>query len=441
VTTTPAAGPADPPGRKPGWLVLTASERGASHVAVKTPNQDAVATERAGPEGIVAAVADGHGHSRHHRSARGSRLAARIGCQVAQELADRLEGQNFLLSQRDSAAAATAAADEIAKLTEEFLVPAIVQRWREAVLADVKADPFTEAEQAHRHQGDDSTIAYGTTLLLGMVLRDWLILAQIGDGDVVGVRADGRSMLPVPTDPQLDGLVTTSLCGLDPRQDFRVAVVDTVRSPLLALLLATDGYGNAQVVDAWPAAFSEDLAWMMRDRDLNWLASQLPSWAARCASSDGSADDTTVALMISPTKAVLRPAGPDRSASDAGSEETTIPAVPHADTVPAQIPGQHPPGQHPPGQHPETEPMEPVTLRLLAHRAAPEPLIIERDATEPIRSQPAGTEPPTNELPRPDLGLDDDGRTARAHGEQGWNDEDSTEPPTTTWRPPGAGAR
>ena len=431
MTTTPAAGPPDPPGRKPGWLVLTASERGASHVAVKTPNQDAVATERAGAEGIVAAVADGHGHSRHHRSARGSRLAARIGCQVAQELADRLEGQNSLLSQRDSAAAAAAAADEIAKLTEEFLVPAIVRRWREAVLADVKADPFTDAEQAHRRQGDDATIAYGSTLLLGMVLHDWLILAQIGDGDVVGVRADGRSVLPVPADPQLDGLVTTSLCGLDPRSDFRVAVVDTVRSPLLAVLLATDGYGNAQVVDAWPTAFSEDLAWMLRDRDMNWLASQLPSWAARCASSDGSADDTTVALMISPTKAVLRPGGPDSAAGDGGSEETTIPAVPHADTVPAQIPDRHP----------DTEPAEPATLRLLAHRAAPEPLIIERDATAPVRAEPAGTEPPTNELARPDLGVDDDGRTARAHREQGWSDEDSTEPPTTTWQPPGAGAR
>jgi serine/threonine protein phosphatase PrpC len=432
VTTTPAAGPAEPRGRKPGWFVLTASERGASHVAVKTPNQDAVATERAGLEGVVAAVADGHGHSRHHRSARGSRLAVRIGCQVAQELADRLEGHNSLLAQRDSAAAATAAADEIAKLTEAFLVPAIVQRWREAVLADVKADPFTDAEQAHRHQGDNATIAYGSTLLLGVVLRDWLIFAQIGDGDVVGVRTNGRPALPVPTDPQLDGLVTTSLCGLDPRSDFRVAVVDTVASPLLAVLLATDGYSNAQVVEAWPAAFSEDLAWMLRDRDLHWLASQLPSWAARCASSDGSADDTTVALMISPTKAVLRPAGPDAGASDAGSEETTIPAVPHADTVPAQIPDRHQ----------VTEPMEPVTLRLLAHRTASEPLIIERaSSTEPAGTEPAGTEPPTNELARLDLGLDDDGRTARAQDEHSWSDEDSTEPPTTKFRPPGSGAR
>ena len=150
MTTTPAAASADPPGRTAGWLVLTASERGASHVAVKSPNQDAVATERAGAEGVVAAVADGHGHSRHLRSARGSKLAVKIGCQVAQELADRLESANAILAQQDSPGSAAGKADEITKLTEEFLVPAVVSRWREAVLADVKAEPFTEAEQGHR---------------------------------------------------------------------------------------------------------------------------------------------------------------------------------------------------------------------------------------------------------------------------------------------------
>ncbi|MDR2984368.1 MAG: protein phosphatase 2C domain-containing protein, partial [Nocardiopsaceae bacterium] len=71
----PATAPADQTGLPSRWLVITASERGASHVAVKSPNQDAVATERAGANGVVAAVADGHGHPRHLRSARGSRLA------------------------------------------------------------------------------------------------------------------------------------------------------------------------------------------------------------------------------------------------------------------------------------------------------------------------------------------------------------------------------
>jgi protein phosphatase 2C-like protein len=424
VTSSPAAAPVDPPGRTPGWIVLTASERGASHVVVKAPNQDAVATERAGAAGVVAAVADGHGHPRHLRSARGSRLAVKIGCQTAQELADRLEAANGLFGQQDAGGTAAVTAEQITELAEDFLVPTIISRWREAVLADAKADPFTEAEQLHRHPGDDATIAYGSTLLLAMVLRGWLMLAQIGDGDVVGVREDGRAIEPVPSDPQLDGLVTTSLCGADPRADFRVAAVETEQSGLAALLLATDGYGNAQVVEKWPNAFSGDLARMLRDRDVSWLASQLPSWAARCASADGSADDTTVALLLSPATAARNAAG--KQGGD-GSEETTIPAVQHADTVPIQLPDDPPP--------------EPVTLRQLAHRAAREPVILERST--PRRkpgehSEPH--EPQTTEIPKLREGIDGVEREAQdrvTNAASGAGDE----APTTDWLPPGAGAR
>lgn len=349
----PETAPGDGSGRKPDWLVLTASERGASHLATGAPNQDAVASERAGTDGVVGAVADGHGHSRHLRSARGSRIAARIGCQVAQELADRIEAQDIIPAQLQDRPSPQATASALTGLVKEFLVPAIVNRWRAAVLADAQADPFTDSEQDQRLKGDDPAIAYGSTLLLGIALRGWLVLAQIGDGDVVGVRTDGGVLQPVPVDPQLDGLVTTSLCGPSAQSDFRVAVVDTVSTPLLAVLLATDGYGNAQVVEEWPRAFSEDLAWMLRDRDAQWLASQLPSWTARCASSEGSADDTSVALLLGPTAATrsTRPGGPGRSDLDPGTEETTIPAMPHADTVPS--------AQVPTGQRP----IEPVTVR------------------------------------------------------------------------------
>jgi Protein phosphatase 2C len=334
VTTTPAPAPSDPGRRQPGWLVLTASKRGASHLATMVPNQDAVATERAGARGVVAAVADGHGHPRHLRSARGSKLAVKVGCQVAQELADQLEAMPAIFAERDPPATAAATAQDLIKLAEEFLVPNVLSRWRDAVLADVGADPFTQAEQAQRHAGDDATIAYGSTLLLCIELDDWLIMAQIGDGDVVGVRADGQALQPVPADPLLDGFVTTSLCGSDPRADFRVAAVDAGQNGLLAVLLATDGYGNAQPAEDWPSAFSDDLVLILGDHDVNWLASQLPSWAARCASAEGSADDTTVALLISP--AVARP----RATARAGSEEITIPAVPHPATAPVRWPAE-----------------------------------------------------------------------------------------------------
>lgn len=331
----PAAVPSAQPDRPAGWLALTATQRGASHIAANQPNQDAVATWPIGPDGLVAAVADGHGHHRHVRSGRGSRLAVGVGCQVGQELADQLQDQNAFPAQRVVQPGEPTTASQITELTRDFLVPAILQRWREAVLADVAADPFTDVEQDMRPNGDDPTIAYGSTLLLAVTVRQWLILAQIGDGDVIGVGSDASAVLPVPGDSQLDGHYTTSLCGPDASSDFRIAVLDTSQTPLLAVLLASDGYGNAQVADQWADAFSRDLAEMLRERDLQWLTSQLPAWAARCASADGSADDTTVALLLTPpelartpTVVVARPgaARPGAASPAPGSEETTVPA-------------------------------------------------------------------------------------------------------------------
>ena len=351
----PAASGISGPEWPAGWLVLTASERGAAHVAVKTPNQDSVAVERAGGTGVVTAVADGHGHSRHLRSAKGSRLAVSIGCRVGQEFADKLVADG-VDAPAITSAETEARADLIADLATGFLVPTVVARWREAVLADVEADPFTDAEQDKRRRGDDPTIAYGSTLLLCVAIADWMVVAQVGDGDVVGVRVDGTATLPVPVDPQLDGLVTTSLCGANATSDFRVAIINTTRTPLLAALLATDGYGNAQVADEWPSSFSKDLAWLLKERDMRWLASQLPAWAARCASADGSADDTTIALLISPAgQSVNGPDPPGGLAEatavelDRGSDEITIPAVLRTDTVPS--------GQAPPERQVTTEQM------------------------------------------------------------------------------------
>jgi serine/threonine protein phosphatase PrpC len=385
-------------------VVLTASERGASHVAAQTPNQDAVVAKPAVENGVVAAVADGHGHWRHLRSARGSRLAATIGCQVGQELADRLEREKILDPQRADHADEPTMASVITALVSEFAVPAVIDRWREAVLADLADDPFTADEQVQRQPGDDATVAYGSTLLLAIALREWLIMAQIGDGDVVGVRADGSASLPVPTDPLLDGLVTTSLCGRDPSADFRIAVTDTSADPLLAVLLATDGYGNAQVVEEWPNAFSADLAWLLRNRDEQWLASQLPAWAARCASSDGSADDTTVALLISPAGQSELPPAPRGALTtpaalhlDAASEETTIPAVLRGDTVPGdQVP-------------PERHPIEPVTMRHYmtdpwpADEAPSEALSAGTALPEPFRRDTVRSETFTADTVRADI--------------------------------------
>ena len=308
-----------PPGAQDLWLALTASQLGAAHQTTGLPNQDAVAARQVRPDVLVVAVADGHGHRRHFRSARGSQLAVTVACEAAQELAARLDGYQ------------TAAPIESEALGT--LVPAITGEWRDAVREDVAADPFTSREQASRG-GDDPLIAYGSTLLLAIAGRRWLVLVQIGDGDIMGIQPDGRPLLPVPRDPSLDGQQTTSLCGPRAEDEFRAAVVDTSTTPLLGVMLATDGYGNAQVADPWTDAVSADLAELINDRPPEWLAGQLPLWASRCASADGSADDTTIALLIAPLATGWRHDVPDEPAADEATtaarrlaEPTTQPSL------------------------------------------------------------------------------------------------------------------
>jgi len=187
------------------------------------------------------------------------------------------------------------------------LVPGIVARWRDAVLADVAAEKFTGPENAIR-RGDDATIPYGTTLLLAIGQGQRLLLAQIGDGDIVGIGPDGTALLPVPGDPTLDGRHTTSLCSPRAAGSFRVAAAGLAATPLLGVLLATDGYGNAQVARAWEAVVSADLAGLIPARPAPWLASRLLEWAGRCASLDGSGDDTTLALLLAPAAPAPEPA-------------------------------------------------------------------------------------------------------------------------------------
>jgi hypothetical protein len=68
--------------------------------------------------------------------------------------------------------------------------------------------------------------------------------------------------------------------------------------PLAALLLATDGYGNAQADEPWQPSVGRDLAELAAGHDRHWFGPEVPRWAQRCASADGSGDDTTIALLL-----------------------------------------------------------------------------------------------------------------------------------------------
>jgi len=267
------------------WQVITGSARGAAHRATGLPNQDAAASQD-GPGGaVVVAIADGHGHIRHFRSADGAALAVDVACRAASRAAAGL--------------AADATGDEEAALAGQELARAVVADWRSAVADQLKARPYTAKELSLLDlTADTPAVPYGSTLLVAVISARWLVCAQIGDGDMLAVSPDGRSFSPVAADDRLDGHRTTSLCQPDALASFRTGAHDLGQVPLAALLLATDGYGNAQADEPWQPSVGRDLAKLAARHDRHWFEQEVPGWARRCASAEGSGDDATIALLL-----------------------------------------------------------------------------------------------------------------------------------------------
>ncbi|GAA1768622.1 protein phosphatase 2C domain-containing protein [Luedemannella helvata] len=287
------------------WQVHTASALGAQHVAMGKGNEDAVAVRQPDPDTVAVAVADGHGHARHFRSERGSALAVEVATELGATVGAGIP--------------AGATAEHIERMLRERTGPDLVRAWLAAVDRDLAARPVG-ADELHaagltKPSPDELVFGYGATLILAVVSAGWLLCAQIGDGDVLAVTEDGRVLRPVPADPRLDGSRTTSLCQPDAADALRYGVVSLAGASIAAVMLATDGYGNAQARNDWDTAFGTDLAALAAAHGPAWLGRQLPRWVGQCASSDGSADDVTVALVLASAAGwrPALPANPDRT--------------------------------------------------------------------------------------------------------------------------------
>lgn len=318
-------------GRPASWETYLTSATGADHVRAGMPNQDAIAATKfespGRPSLLTFAVADGHGHARHFRSDRGSKLAVAAAVSAARAWADTLS-----------------TGPAVTQSLASRLVSDVVADWRELVAADLASDPLGDAELAGLLPGEPAEIPYGATLLLGVLRPDVAVLAQIGDGEILLVLPDGRHVAPIPADSRLDGTRTTSLCQVDAVSAFRIAVINLAKTQVFAVFAATDGYGNAQAEADWQEGVAADLVAMGSERGLEWIGGQLSGWAALCASSQGSGDDSTVALSLNAAAVLAPPARSSRRHADqtlpnlrGPTAEQTKPAddQPLASTLPA----------------------------------------------------------------------------------------------------------
>ena len=268
------------------WQVSTHSVLGASHIRQGLPNQDACIQNSSQTQQlpVIMAVADGHGSKKCFRSERGSRLA------VEQALAVM---QDFISSQPKRGS--------VLKQAEEILSERLVQQWRRVVYDDVRKYPFSADEQLLLPSNQEPYLAYGSTLLVAVITDDFVLLMQLGDGDILQVQPDGTVQRPIAVDATLIANETTSLCTNNAWRQFRCSVQAMPSDAPMLWLLATDGYANSFANTASFEQVGTDLLAMIQEAGFAAVSQQLPDWL-QVASQQGSGDDVTVALAYKQVK-------------------------------------------------------------------------------------------------------------------------------------------
>ena len=276
------------------WTALSASVQGASHENKGQGNQDAVRLKN--PSGaddvLLLAIADGHGSARSFRSDRGSALAAECALRELLRFTRQLRPDAPLSRVRNQA--------------KNRWPAALVTAWKNAVRADLTARPFSQMEFAAFPEpppkvkpGEElpvtAYLAYGATLIAVAITPRYILYSQLGDGDILTVRADGVVSRPLPKRHEYMANQTVSLCSHNAPGEFQIQV-DALRGPGPALvMLSTDGYANCFRQDDDFFKVGADFLSYLRAEGTAYVGGKLENWL-RQSSHDGSGDDITVGL-------------------------------------------------------------------------------------------------------------------------------------------------
>jgi serine/threonine protein phosphatase PrpC len=266
------------------WSVGGASARGSAHIRKGLRNQDAILWSPASGSGdaVILAVSDGHGSKEHYRSDTGSRLAVEAAVATLGDFLSRLRNADL--------SAINAAAIEIPSRLHSA--------WCAKVDADLEKSPIEPSTSARRA---DRFLPYGATLVAAAAAPRFVLLVQIGDGDLVVGFSDGRLTRPLPDDTGLVGEQTHSLCDPDAAKSnlFRLQVLPVLDTgaKLDFLMLSTDGLSKSCPDDgAFMKLAAEWRGTVSRD-GVDSVSSSLESWLAS-ASERGSGDDITLGFAV-----------------------------------------------------------------------------------------------------------------------------------------------
>lgn len=332
---------------------LFALERviGASHVRSGKPCQDEVGVW-AVSDTVAIAVADGHGSSKHAEV--GARLAVQAALEALARFAESVDERSSNL-------------EGIQSYASHPLRVQLVREWT----ARVRNRAGTE---------DVALLDYGTTILFALATPRFLLLGQLGDGDMLLVEEDGGVRSPLPPDPRAFADETPSLCLPEAWQSLRVLALPAPPGECL-LLVSTDGYSKSYSTDAIFRQIGPDYLELIRSDGLHGLQPHLHGFLEQ-VTTQGSGDDIALALLYWPA---------------ATASEETAPEVsdPEHDEPEANVETKEPA---------HTDAVVEATTKLQAHDEA----VKSTDETKPLLTE-TGDAREADQQATPDAGVDQPG--------------------------------
>ena len=238
---------------------------GARHVRDGRVCQDAIGGVVSGGVAVLA-VADGHGTSVH------GDVGASIAVTVAIE--HLVQFAAAIGPERDVRSAHAHARD--------VLRGQLVREWTARVRAQA---------------GDDSAdlVPYGSTLIFALATPAYLLVGQLGDGDLLLVDSSGVVTRPIAPDPNNFAEETSSLCQKDAWATLRV-LTTPAPAPNTLLLLSTDGYSKSYATDTIFELIAPDYLAMLDEHGPGVVEAQLTEILEQ-VTVGGSGDDIALGMM------------------------------------------------------------------------------------------------------------------------------------------------
>ncbi len=267
------------------WMNTYETVIGKTHMKLEIPNQDAVLSEIIDDNIMLSVVADGHGSSKCTRSHLGAKFAVESAIETFKSIKGDLIKDDTLNT----------------KVLGRYYTKRLIKNWRQKIDADLEHSPIVLEDlnlssKELKSIKKNPYISYGTTLIMVLFIKEFIVCYQLGDGDILFVSKSNKVSKPIKRDKRHIANDTSSLCLNKPEKEFKIKVFRDINKLLQMIILSTDGYSNSFSSEEGFFKVGSDIYDMIKDDGFNIIDENLKEWLEE-TSYQGSGDDTSVSII------------------------------------------------------------------------------------------------------------------------------------------------